>query len=142
MADPDILLELFKAYLDDLGRLGERQQNSRSFYLSIISALFVFLSFAGSSNNQVIQIPKAAHAITGLVGIVISAAWFEHMRSFEKLFEAKLEILRSVERKLNAHLFSLEEEQLHVRNYRHITYIDSVAPVAFVVLFAGLIYFA
>lgn len=42
-------LEIYKAYLDDLGRIGSRQEILRQFYLSVISALFVFLSLAGGT---------------------------------------------------------------------------------------------
>jgi hypothetical protein len=45
--DRETLLELFKTYLDDLGRIGSRHENVRTFYVSVISALFVFLAMAG-----------------------------------------------------------------------------------------------
>jgi hypothetical protein len=41
-------VEMYKAYLEDLGRIGGRHENARKFYVSVISALFVFLSMAGT----------------------------------------------------------------------------------------------
>jgi hypothetical protein len=40
------LIEQYKAYLADVGNIGTRHENTRRFYLSIVSALFVFLSLA------------------------------------------------------------------------------------------------
>ena len=138
--DRDTILEMFKAYLEDLGRIGGRQESARAFYLSVISALFAFLTLAGTSGSRLFNVQGTAYFIAGLVGISICVLWFSHMRSFFELFEAKLETLRELEKNLPFPLFATEKLKLDSRDYRHITVIDTLVALAFVLLFAGLIY--
>jgi len=89
-------VEMYKAYLEDLGRIGGRHENARKFYISVISALFVFLSMAGTG-GLFANVQGWVFGVVGIVGILICLAWFDHMTSFGKLYFAKLETLRSLE---------------------------------------------
>ena len=44
-----LLLEQYKSYMADLQQIGGRLETNRSFMLSILTLLFVFLSLAGTS---------------------------------------------------------------------------------------------
>ena len=77
-------VEMYKAYLEDLGRIGGRHENARKFYISVISALFVFLSMAGTG-GLFANVQGWVFGVVGIVGILICLAWFDHMTSFGKL---------------------------------------------------------
>lgn len=49
LEEKKILLEQYKAYLGDLQQIGGRLDTNRSFMLSILTSLFVFLSLAGKA---------------------------------------------------------------------------------------------
>jgi hypothetical protein len=148
--------ELFKAYLADLGRFGSRHENSRKFYMSVMSALFVFLSMAGK--DGVFDNVRGAVLVTvALVGVLMCIAWFEHMRSFQALYAAKFATLRRLEEDLENNRalkpFTLETEALkkHDRigqgdaaiklGYTPLTAVGSIAPAASALLFVGLLIF-
>jgi hypothetical protein len=142
MSAVDTAVDLYKAYLEDLGRIGSRHENLRTFYVSIMSVLFGFLAMAGQQ-GALANVRGPILSLVGLVGIVICIAWFSHMRSFENVFEAKLETLRQLEEtgNLGCKLFTTERERLRARHYVHIAVVDQVVPLVSIVLFGALIFF-
>lgn len=148
----DVQIQLYRAYLGDLGRIGGRQERSRKFYISVMSALFVFLSMAGE-NCIFVNVQGAVLVIVGVVGILICVAWFEHMRSFGILYGAKLGTLRSMEEDLPLKPFTVETEALKKHDqkdsgnadikwrYTPLTVVDRITPAASILLFIGLLVF-
>lgn len=144
------VLDMYKTYLEDLSRIGARHETSRRFYLSLISALFVFLSMSGWTGVfQNVEGPVLA--IVVIVGVLVCVAWFSHMRSFAWLCAAKLSALRELEGRLPAQPFGIETERLaqltaHVRGrrtlgYMPMTLVDAILPFAFAVLLLGILLF-
>jgi len=139
----DVHIQLYKAYLEDLGRIGGRHENTRKFYMSVMSALFVFLSMAGKG-GPFINVQGPALIIVGVVGILMCIAWFEHMRSFGKIYGAKFGTLRRLEEDLEKDQslkpFIVETEILQNPDqkdagdepsewrYIPITMVDAIAP--------------
>jgi hypothetical protein len=153
----DVQIQIYKAYLQDLGRIGGRHENTRKFYISVISALFVFLSMAGK-DGIFVNVQGGVLVVVGIVGILVCVAWFEHMRSFETLFAAMLRTLRSLESDLPSKPFTILHESLKVGEqkgeggepksdqeikwrYTPLTIVDRIVPAASVVLFIGLLVF-
>lgn len=135
--DKDTIVSLYKAYLDDLGRIGSRHETLRQFYISVISALFVFLSLAGEK-GLLVNMQKSVQIMVGLVGIIICVLWFLHMRSFADIYKAKKVTLCKIEEELPAKPFS-HEGSIEGKRTR-ITDVDKGVALAFVALFAALIY--
>lgn len=151
-------IQIYKVYLEDLGRIGGRHDNIRKFYMSVMSALFVFLSLGGK-NGIFVSVQGAILGIVGVVGIVICIAWFEHMRSYGKLYLAKLSTLRHLEedlendRPLKPFMFEteqlkpVEDDEKSTQNksikwgYTPLTLVDRIVPAASVLLFVGLLVF-
>lgn len=144
-------IELYTAYLTDLGRIGERHENSRKFYISVMSALFVFLSLAGK-DAVFVNVQDKVLGIVAVAGFLICLAWFEHMRSFGKLYFAKLSTLRKLEENLREQRplnpFTIETELLTNPDskrtkfrYTPLTLVDRVIPAASALLFLSLLYF-
>jgi hypothetical protein len=142
---------IYTAYLTDLGRIGGRHENSRKFYISVMSALFVFLSLAGK-DAVFFKVQDQVLRIVALVGVLICLAWFEHMRSFGKLYLAKLSTLRALEEDLKEHRplqpFQIETDLLlHPKKkklrfrYTPLTLVDRIIPLASALLFLSLLQF-
>jgi hypothetical protein len=148
----NVRIELYTAYLEDLGRIGGRHENARKFYISVISALFVFLSMAGK-DGPFVNVQGKVLLVVAVVGIFVCVAWFDHMGSFGKLYFAKLETLRVMETEVGSlKPFTIETELLRRParkqqgakprfRYRPLTLVDKVIPAASVLLFIGLLVF-
>jgi hypothetical protein len=135
-------VEQYKSYLQDVGNIGTRHENSRRFYLSVVSAFFVFLSMAGKEGVlQVVQGP--VRILVGMVGILLCVAWIMHMQSFGAIYRAKFNVLRAMETK--CHLFPVfAEEWGYLKDnprFKFLTLMDSAIPVLFAALFLALLYF-
>ena len=136
-------IEQYKSYLQDVGNIGTRHENSRRFYLSVVSALFVFLSMAGKDGVlKVVDGP--VRTLVGLVGIVLCAVWVMHMKSYGAIYRAKFNVLRAMETKCNFFPVFAEEWKYLKDNprFKLLTLIDSVIPRLFAALFIALLYFA
>jgi hypothetical protein len=135
-------IEQYKSYLQDLGNIGARHENSRRFYPSVVSALFVFLSLAGKDGIlKVVEGP--VRTLVALLGITLCVVWVMHMQSFGAIYKAKFDVLREMENQYNLfHVF--DEEWKHLKGdprFMLLTLIDSAVPVLFAVLFIALLYF-
>lgn len=141
VTESEFRLEVFKAYLEDLGRIGGRHETARAFYLSVISALTVFLSLAGK-DGVFLSIQTPVIIMVGLVGLVICFTWLTHMGSFQTLFGAKLETVRTIEAGLPVRAFTEELSRLEAkykRGYVRFTVVDIVTPLAFAALFVAFV---
>ncbi|MBI4538671.1 MAG: hypothetical protein HY704_04065 [Gemmatimonadetes bacterium] len=144
----DAIPALFKAYLEDLGRIGGRHETTRAFYLTVVSALFVFLSMAGAT-GRLMGVRAEAQRVVGIAGFLISLAWREHMRSFRALYAAKLSTLRTIEKDLPVKPFTIESAALLDATadpngrgkwrYTPLTLVDSMMPIVFALLFGYLL---
>lgn len=136
--DREVAAAIYQAYLEDLGRIGSRHETLRAFYVSLISALFVFLSLGGA-DGALIELRRQAQILIALIGALISVSWFLHMWSLAVLFSAKLHTLCEIEEKLPLQPFSLERKYLsRVRRVR-ITVADRVIALIFAILFFSLL---
>lgn len=145
-----ISLQMYQAYLEDIGRIGGRHENARTFYLSVLSALFAFLSMAGK-DGLFVNVQGPVFKVVAVVGILICLAWFEHMRAFGVLFGAKLKTVHKLEEELKQNLsltpFTDEAAILQDRkrpktrwSYSPITLVDRFTPLGFLALFVLLAY--
>ncbi len=137
-SEQGLLLALFQTYLDDLGRIGVRHETLRQFYITVISALFVFVAMAGE-NGPLAKVPKHALLMVGLVGVAICLSWFFHMSSFAAIFKAKRATLCEIEKKLPFQLFGTEDRILSQKFRMRLTTVDRIVAIAFVLLFAFLL---
>ena len=136
----DIVLSIYKAYLDDLGRIGARHETLRQFYLSVISALFVFLSLAGST-GALLPVHDEVLRLVGGVGLLICLSWFLHMWTFGTIYRAKRHALAEGEAKLPFTPFTIEKTFLSGQNYFRLTIIDRFVAIVFAILFLVLVSF-
>jgi len=117
--------------------------------------LFVFLSMAGK-DGVFANVQGWVFFVIAVVGILVCAGWFEHMRSFEKIYKAMFGTLESLERDLGTgrplRPFTLTTAALRKDGveptqppakwrYRPVALVDRVAPVASSLLFIALLLF-
>ena len=93
------LIEQYKAYLQDVGNIGARHAQTNTLYVSILSALLVFLSLTAGDKSALGQMNCPAQMAAGLVAIMLCLAWFAHIKSFGYLYKAKFDVLRELEEK-------------------------------------------
>lgn len=138
-SDPN--LDLYKTYLEDVARIGARHEAARKFYLSVVSALFVFLSLTGEKGPLKVA-DHRVEILVGILGIILGAAWFAHMQSFGAIYKAKFDVLRDMEKDRGLYpCFTKEWDLLKPnRRYHFLTQIDSLMPVLFTILFLVLIF--
>ena len=143
-----VSIQIYQAYLDDIGRIGGRHENARTFYVSVMSALFVFLSMAGK-DGIFVNVQGPVLKVVAVVGILICLAWFEHMRAFGVLFGAKLKTVHKLEEALkqNQPLTPFTDEATILQDrkktkwaYSPITLVDRFTPLGFLALFVLLAY--
>lgn len=139
-SDPNVI-EQYKSYLQDIGNIGTRYENSRQFYLSIVSALFVFLSMAGEG-KPFLNMKFAVQIIVGAVGGIMCIVWVIHMQSFKAIFGAKFRIIIEIEKENRLlNIFEREHKYLNSDNhYNPLTVIDSVTPYVFMLLFVAIMF--
>jgi hypothetical protein len=134
-------IEQYKSYLQDVGNIGARHENTRRFYLAVVSALFVFLSMAGK-DGLLKAVEGPVRTLVGMLGIILCVAWVMHMQSFAAIYNAKFGVLRAIEKERNLFpVFDEEWKHLHADpRYRLLTLIDSAVPLLFAALFIALLY--
>jgi hypothetical protein len=127
--------------VQDVGNIGLRHENSRRFYLSVVSALFVFLSMAGDKGPfQLVQ--GRVLNLVAAVGILLSLVWILHMQSFAALYDAKFAVLKEIETKPGFYPI-FDQEYLKLKadvRYNFPTLLDSLIPLLFIVVFVAVLY--
>jgi hypothetical protein len=134
-------IEQYKAYLQDVGNIGVRHENSRKFYLSVVSALFAFIAMAGKE-GLFVNVRGHVLTLSGIVGILLCIVWVMHMRAFGAIYRAKFDVLRAIEDKYKLfHIFDEEWKSLKANpRYKLLTVIDSVIPILFLLIFVVLLF--
>jgi hypothetical protein len=78
-------IEQYKAYLQDVGNIGVRHENSRKFYLAVV---FVFISMAGV-DGLFANVRGHVLTLASAVGILLCIVWVMHMQSFAAIHDDK-----------------------------------------------------
>lgn len=142
---PDQLLEQYKACREDIGRIGERYESSKNFYVTIISALFAFLALAGG-DDAVFRMNHTFLWLVALVGVGVCMLWILHTRSVAALFRIKFHLLADMEEKgglypacqlESAWLFAPHSRPEKLKDLRYVSIgrVNTGIAVLFLVLF-------
>ena len=133
------LLAQYKSYLEDMRSIGTRHENTRKYYVTVVSALFVFLSMAGPE-GVFHSVQGNIATLVGGSGILLCASWIIHMQAFGAIYAAKFGVLREME--LDPRLFEIFKLEFVLlkadRRYVFLTLLDTLVPAIFGGLFAAL----
>lgn len=135
------LLEQYKVFLETSENLVERRQTVNSFYISANTALITIMSvlitmFAESAERVTI------FALTGLIGIIVSASWNSILSAYGVLNASKIKVISMIEHELPVSLYDAEwnvmSDKLNRRKYVSFTDSEKRAPKAFIILYIAL----
>jgi hypothetical protein len=120
----DNRIEQYKSYMENLNAIGNQHSLTRGFYVSIISALLVFLSFLCSKDLTMQKIGIPGLYAVSLLGIILCIIWCIHTCSYGRLFKAKFIMLKKLEEGFTFHIFAEEWEILEKLKFKRLTKIE------------------
>ena len=128
MTDPEAgrVVELYKAYLTDIGTVGTRHTEANKLYVSLLSALFVLLGLTLGKTDP--MPPQSLQQWLYMLAIVLSFAWSLQVWVYATLYAAKFSVLLSIEASLPVQPFTLQSK-----------YLGAYLPVTIVERFVALV---
>ena len=160
MTDPNQneLLDLYRLHAELADRVSQRREGANRLFVSLLTGLLVFLAallrFAArdaSIENVVARrlmpsgnlSPEMLAVFIGILGVVLSVAWFIVIRSYRQLNTGKFKALQELESKLAYPFFRREWEILgegkDFRRYWRLTVVETLLPLIFALAFAGIL---
>ena len=140
MEDRQELLEIYKLQSNLADSVSRQRGTTNRFYLVLMSGLSVLLS----TLSQWKKPPPLAESMVsfGLLGMLLAAAWYIHIRSYRQLNSGKFKALHELEEKLAYNFFKREWELLgeggKLGKYWKLTVVETFIPIFFFVAFAVL----
>lgn len=129
-----LLLDQYKAYLADLQQIVGQLETSRSFMLSILTLLFIFLSLAGK-DGTFIKIAPILTWIILCIAVVICLAWFLRIRTYNSIIKSKFVVLHEMEINLPFKCLTRQWELFSKQKPIFLTSIDSWIPIILAIAF-------
>lgn len=139
-----ITLEVYKAYVADLSKIGERYEGTQKLYFSLLAATVGVLGLTDA--GKVLQ-PLGVQAIwiVAIFGMGICILWLSSAQYYSTLFAAKFHVVRELERHLpvqpyTAQTVFLSEPTSPVENelrkrVRALIRVERFIPVVFILTF-------
>src|SRR5260370_40597390 len=119
-------VDIYKAYLGDLGNIGSRHSDVNKFYVSLLSALFVLLGLTTGAANYLTPLFRDG---VYTLSIALSIAWWLHLTSYATLFRVKFTVLGAIERDLRLRPQPFTEEFPHLRRYVPVSLLERLVPI-------------
>lgn len=142
MAGGDPYLEIYKLHAEFADRLSQRRESANRLFVSLLTGLLVALLWLVTGELG----SHAVMAFCGIVGALLSAAWFVVIRSYRQLATGKFEALHELEQHLAYQFFEREwkllSEGRDFRKYWRLTVVETSLPIIFGLLFLGVLVFA
>lgn len=142
MAGGDPYLEIYKLHAEFADRLSQRRESANRLFMSLLTGLLAALLWIGTGD----LVSNAVMAFFGVVGVLLSAAWFVVIRSYRQLATGKFEALHELEQHLAYQFFEREWKLLRegrdFRKYWRLTVVETSLPIIFGLLFLGVLAFA
>lgn len=136
------LIELYKLHAELADRVSQRRESANRLFVSLLTGIFIlFATFLRFGTNE---IPASIIMVTtGLLGTVLSTAWFIVIRSHQQLNSGKFAALYELENKLVYPFFRREWEILKNGNdpkkYWELTIVETALPYIFGLFFVVLV---
>jgi len=135
-ADP--LVEEYKLYVKMADSVSNRRLQTNSFFVSVLSALFVFLSLIGERKTFG-DIVNIAYIAIPILGLILSYVWFLNIRSYRQLNFGKFKVIHQIEQQLPFPCYAREWEIIgkgeEARKYLQLTHVEQYIPLLLAILF-------
>ena len=121
----EVVQGMFEPYalaVEMADRVSARRGGANQFFLTVQTSLLAAVGLADTTLERVTWYSALAAALTGCA---ISTVWWLQLRSYQRLNQAKFEVINDLERQLPAKLFTDEWTRLkrHEDSWR-LTYIE------------------
>jgi hypothetical protein len=141
------LIEQYKLYVQMADNISSRRSQTNAFFISVLSALLVFLSLA-SDGKQSSNILNIAYIAMAILGLLICGVWFVNIQSYKQLNSGKYKVIHEIEQQLPFPCYDREWDILgqggDSKNYLPITHIERYIPllmsVPFLLVLVYLVY--
>ena len=141
MDEKQELLEIYKLHAGLADSVSKQRSTTNRFYLLLISGLSVLFSGILRIENGVSLFCLMIGF--GLLGALLAAAWYIHIRSYRQLNSGKFKQLLELEEKLAYPFFTREwellEEGENPKKYWRLTVVETFVPSIFFIIFTGLL---
>ena len=137
MADTkDPKLTLFELYLATAEKVSDRRAQANSWMLSVNSAMVALYGYLQADKMSV----GAAQKVVWLwaipaAGAIVCLAWITLLTSYRKLNRAKFAVLTQIEADLPIPPFTREREAYRRDRRRSLSYVESLIPGCFALLY-------
>jgi hypothetical protein len=133
----DPTLALFELYLATAEKVSDRRAQANSWMLSVNSAIIALYGYLQADKMSV----GAAQKVIWLwaipaAGAIVCLAWATLLTSYRKLNRAKFAVLTQIEANLPISPFTREREAYRRDRRRSLSYVESLIPGCFVLLYA------
>lgn len=138
------LLEIYKLHAELADRVSKRREVANRLFVTLLLGTFVFL--AGLLRFGDDQIPVTILSIViGVLGILLSAAWYVVIRSYRQLNTGKFAALHELEDQLAYPFFKREWELLgkgtNIKRYWKLTVVETSLPIIFASIYLSIVVF-
>jgi hypothetical protein len=136
------LFEQYKLYVEMADRISQRRAQTNQFYLTVLSALIVILSFI-ISNHLYQNLLNIVIFVVGFVGIVLCIIWHYNIQSYKQLNTGKFAVIHEMEEMLPYAPYKREWEFLSQgqdkKIYFPLTHVEKYLPLIMALLYGFLI---
>jgi len=144
MDEKQELLEIYKLHAELADSVSRQRGTTNRFYMLVLSGLLVFLwggSLFGVGLDPTLF--RIGFIVFGGLGVLLTVAWYNTIRSFRQLNSGKFRALDELEEKLAYPFFKREWELLKKgterRSYRRLIVVETFVPIIFFYCFLVLI---
>ncbi len=139
------LLEIYKLHAELADRVSQRREGANRLYVSLLTGFLILLA-ALLRFGTGIMLVWVVLAMSGALGLVLSASWYIIIRSYRQLNSGKFKALHELEGELAYPFFKREWELLEkgreISRYWKLTVVETSLPIGFFALSIGLIIIA
>jgi hypothetical protein len=131
---------LFELYLATAEKVSDRRAQANAWMLSVNSAIVALYGYLPADKAAVSGAQKAVWlwAIPA-AGVIVCLAWGALLTSYRKLNGAKFAVLMEIEKELPLALFTREREIYHGARRRSLSYVESLIPGCFILLYLAML---
>jgi hypothetical protein len=136
----DPKLALFELYLATAEKVSDRRAQANSWMLSVNSAIVALYGYLQADKMSVDSAQKVIWlwAIPS-AGALVCLSWVTLLSSYRKLNRAKFAVLIQIEAELSISLFAREREAYHRDRRRSLSYVETLVPIFFVLLYLAIL---
>jgi hypothetical protein len=131
------MMDLYKAYLSDLGSVGARYSTANSFYMTVVTALLGVLALI-QANKPFSDMRVEIVVTVAAFAVVICWIWRKTIDFYGDLFAAKFDVLREMEKQLPFQVFAAERQLLADRKAQWLLHNERRVPLYLAVFFVTL----